>query len=85
MTGSKEKGTPILIGIVSTPQSSLIDVFTFANPSSCWQLGLASFVSGIVAGVTFFKAKTFSYLINDNDNLAAIGVSTPLCSPRQVI
>jgi uncharacterized membrane protein (UPF0136 family) len=42
------------------------------------QLGLASLVSGIVAGVIFFKAKTFSHLIDNNDNFAAIGVSTLL-------
>lgn len=29
-----------------------------------------------MAGVTFFKAGTFSNLIDDSDNLAAIGVST---------
>jgi len=52
MTGSDEKGTPILIAI----------------------LGLASFGSGIGAGITFFNAGTFSDLINDDGNLAAIGV-----------
>jgi len=37
-------------------------------------LGLASFGSGICAGVTFYNAGTFSDLINNDDNLAAIGV-----------
>jgi len=37
-------------------------------------LGLASFGSGIGAGVIFYNAATFSDLINDNNNLAAIGV-----------
>jgi hypothetical protein len=74
MTGSDEKGTPIIISIVSTPQTFLFK--PFLNLSLGWQLGLASFGSGIVAGVTFFNAKTFSNLINDNNNLAAIGVST---------
>jgi len=52
LTDSKEKGTPIIIGL----------------------LGLASSSSGIVAGVTFFKAKSFTHLMQDGNNLAAIGI-----------
>jgi len=44
------------------------------TPTIIGTLGLASFGSGIVAGVTFFKAKSFTHLMEDGNNLAAIGV-----------